>query len=85
MKGFLQECGIIMVVVAVVLGMLAFGKTGYAKSIQNAILGSVDHIVDTGDNITKSDKKDINFKTGDLIDIDGTRYVVIEQKEPLII
>lgn len=81
MKGFLQEYGIIMVVVAVVLGMLAFGKTGYAKGIQNAILGSVDHIVETGDNITKTDKKEINVKTGDLIDIDGTRYVVIEQKE----
>lgn len=81
MKGFLEEYGLIIVVVAVILLMLLFGKTGYAKSIQNAILGSVDHIVETGDNITKSDKKDINLKTGDLIDIDGTRYVVIEQKE----
>lgn len=55
MKGFLQEYGIIMVVVAVVLGMLAFGKTGYAKSIQDAILGSADHIVETGENITKKE------------------------------
>lgn len=78
MKGFLQEYGIIMVVVAVVLGMLAFGKTGYAKSIQNAILGSADHIVETGENITK---KEVNVKAGDTLDIEGTKYVVLEQKE----
>lgn len=81
MKGFLEEYGLIIVVVAVILLMLLFSKSGYAKSIQDAILGSANHIVETGENITKSDKKDINFKTGDLIDIDGTRYVVIEQKE----
>lgn len=74
MKGFLQEYGIIMVVVAVVLGMLAFGKTGYAKSIQDAILGSADHIVETGENITKK-------KTGDLLKIEGREYIVIEEKE----
>ena len=55
MKGFLQEYGVIMVVVAVVLGMLTFGKTGYAKGIQDAILGSADHIVETGQNITKKE------------------------------
>lgn len=81
MKGFLQEYGIIMVVVSVVLGMLAFGKTGYAKSIQNAILGSADHIVETGDNITKSDKKEVHVTAGDMLDIEGTKYVVLEQKE----
>lgn len=74
MKGFLQEYGIIMVVVAVVLGMLAFGKTGYAKSIQDAILGSTDHIVETGENITKK-------QTGDIIKIEGKEYIVIERKE----
>lgn len=73
MKGFLQEYGIIMVVVAVVLGMLAFGKTGYAKSIQNAILGSADHIVETGENIT-------NKETGDILEIEGNKYIVIEQR-----
>lgn len=80
MKGFLQEYGIIMVVVAVVLGMLAFGKAGYAKSIQNAILGSADHIVETGDNITKSDKKEVNVIAGDMLDIEGTKYVVLEKQ-----
>lgn len=79
MKGFLQEYGIIMVVVAVVLGMLAFGKSGYAKSIQGAILGSVDHIVETGDNITKSDKKEVNVKTGDLLTIEGQNYIVLKE------
>lgn len=78
MKGFLQEYGVIMVVVAVVLGMLAFGKTGYAKSIQNAILGSTDHIVETGENITK---KEVHVTAGDTLDIEGTKYVVLEQKE----
>lgn len=78
MKGFLQEYGVIMVVVAVVLGMLAFGKTGYAKSIQDAILGSADHIVETGQNITK---KEVYVTPGDTLDIEGTKYVVLEQKE----
>lgn len=78
MKGFLQEYGIIMVVVAIVLGMLAFGKTGYAKSIQDAILGSADHIVETGENITK---KEVNVKAGDTLDIEGLKYVVLEEQE----
>ena len=78
MKGFLQEYGIIMVVVAVVLGMLAFGKTGYAKSIQDAILGSTDHIVETGENITK---KEVHVTAGDTLDIEGTKYIVLEQRE----
>lgn len=67
-----------MVVVAVVLGMLAFGKTGYAKGIQNAILGSADHIVETGENITK---KEVNVTAGDTLDIEGTKYVVLEEQE----
>lgn len=78
MKGFLQEYGVIMVVVAVVLGMLAFGKGTYTKSIQNAILGSAGHIVETGQNITK---KEVNVKAGDTLDIDGTKYVVLEERE----
>lgn len=77
MKGFLQEYGVIMVVVAVVLGMLAFGKTGYAKSIQDAILGSADHIVETGENITKPE---IHVNTGDMLNIGGSKYIVLEEK-----
>lgn len=76
MKGFLQEYGIIMVVVAVVLGMLAFGKTGYAKSIQDAILGSADHIVETGENIVPKP-----VKASDTIEVEGTKYVVLEERE----
>ena len=76
MKGFLQEYGIIMVVVAVVLGMLAFGKTGYAKGIQDAILGSADHIVDTGENIVPKP-----VKASDIIEIEGTKYVVLKECE----
>lgn len=80
MKVFIQEYGIIMVVVAVVLGMLAFGKTGYAKGIQDAILGSADHIVETGENITKSDKKEVNVTAGDILDIEGKGYIVLEKQ-----
>ena len=74
MKGFLQEYGIIMIVVAVVLGMLTFGKMGYAKNIQDAILGSTNHIVDTGENITKPE---IHVNTGDMLNIDGSKYIVL--------
>lgn len=76
MKGFLQEYGIIMVVVAVVLGMLTFGKTGYAKSIQNAILGSADHIVETGEGVTKG----LEVKSSDILNIEGSKYIVLEKQ-----
>ena len=76
MKGFLQEYGVIMVVVAVVLGMLAFGKTGYAKGIQDAILGGTNHIVETGENITAKTK----VKPSTFIDIEGKKYIVLEKK-----
>ena len=78
MKGFLEEYGLIIVVVAVILLMLPFGKTGYAKSIQNAILGSADHIVETGENITK---KEVHVTAGDTLDIEGNKYVVLEERE----
>lgn len=78
MKGFLEEYGLIIVVVAVILLMLLFGKSGYAKSIQDAILGSTNHIVETGENITK---KEVHVTPGDTLDIEGTKYVVLEQKE----
>lgn len=67
-----------MVVVSVVLGMLTFGKMGYAKNIQDAILGSADHIVETGENITK---KEVDVKSGDTLDIEGAKYIVLEQRE----
>lgn len=76
MKGFLQEYGIIMVVVAVVLGMLTFGKTGYAKGIQDAILGSANHIVETGENVVPK-----SAKASDIIEIEGTKYIVLEERE----
>lgn len=78
MKGFLEEYGLIIVVVAVILLMLLFGKSGYAKSIQDAILGSADHIVETGENITK---KEVHVTAGDTLDIEGTKYVVLEERE----
>lgn len=77
MKGFLEEYGLIIVVVAVILLMLLFGKSGYAKSIQDAILGSADHIVETGENITK---KEVHVTAGDTLDIEGTKYVVLEKQ-----
>lgn len=80
MKGFLEEYGLIIVVVAVILLMLLFGKSGYAKSIQDAILGSANHIVETGENITKSDKKEVNVTAGDILDIKGKGYIVLEKQ-----
>lgn len=77
MKGFLEEYGLIIVVVAVILLMLLFGKSGYAKSIQDAILGSADHIVETGENITKPE---IHVNSGDMLNIDGSKYIVLEEK-----
>lgn len=78
MKGFLEEYGLIIVVVAVILLMLLFGKTGYAKGIQDAILGSAGHIVETGENIAK---KEVHVTAGDTLDIEGTKYVVLEKKD----
>lgn len=77
MKGFLEEYGLIIVVVAVILLMLLFGKSGYAKSIQDAILGSADHIVETGENITK---KEVNVTAGDTLDVEGNKYIVLEKQ-----
>lgn len=79
MKGFLQEYGIIMVVVAVVLGMLGFSKTAYAKEIQKSIVGSINHITETGENITKTKKEKVTVS--DTLDIEGTKYVVLEERE----
>lgn len=76
MKGFLEEYGLIIVVVAVILLMLLFGKSGYAKSIQDAILGSTDHIVETGENIVPK-----QVKASDMLDIEGTKYIVLEERE----
>lgn len=77
MKGFLEEYGLIIVVVAVILLMLLFGKSGYAKSIQDAILGSTNHIVETGENITK---KEVHVTTGDVLGIEENVYFVLEER-----
>ena len=74
MKGFIQEYGNIIVVVAVILLMLLFGKTGFAKNIQDAILGSANHIVETGESI--NDKE-----PGDILEIGGKKYIVVAQTE----
>lgn len=53
MKGFLEEYGLIIVVVAVILLMLLFAKTGLAKNITNAITNTVDHLLAEGNNTAK--------------------------------
>lgn len=73
MKGFIQEYGNIIVVVAVILLMLLFGKTGFAKNIQDAILGSANHLVEEGESVT--DKE-----TGDILEIEGKKYIVMAKK-----
>lgn len=74
MKGFIQEYGNIIVVVAVILLMLLFGKTGFAKNIQDAILGSANHIVETGENVTDKEP-------GDILEIEGKKYIVMSKKD----
>lgn len=73
MKGFIQEYGNIIVVVAVILLMLLFGKTGFAKNIQDAILGSANHIVETGESVTDKEP-------GDILEIEGKKYIVMSKK-----
>lgn len=75
MKGFIQEYGNIIVVVAVILLMLLFGKTGFAKNIQDAILGSANHLVETGENIVPKP-----VKASDTIEIEGKKYIVMSKK-----
>lgn len=48
MKGFLEEYGLIIVVVAVILLMLLFAKTGLATQIQEAIKKTVEHLLTEG-------------------------------------
>lgn len=48
MKGFLEEYGLIIVVVAVILLMLAFAKSGLATQIQDAIKNTVSHLLEEG-------------------------------------
>ena len=73
MKGFIQEYGNIIVVVAVILLMLLFCKTGFAKNIQDAILGSANHIVETGESVTDKEP-------GDILEIEGKKYIVMSKK-----
>lgn len=74
MKGFIQEYGNIIIIVAVILLMLLFGKTGFAKNIQDAILGSANHIVAKGESITDKEP-------GDILKIGGKKYIVVAQTE----
>lgn len=57
--------------------MLLFGKSGYAKSIQDAILGSADHIVEAGESVTKGSE----VKSSDILNIEGKGYIVLEKRE----
>ena len=49
MKGFLEEYGLIIVVVAVILLMLAFAKTGLATKLQESITSIVEKLLSTGE------------------------------------
>lgn len=77
MKRYIEEYGAIIVLVAVILLMLLFSKTSFARSIQNAIIGSANHIVETGQNITE---KEVSVKSGDILEIEGKEYFVVEQR-----
>ena len=49
MKGFLEEYGLIIVVVAVILLMLAFAKTGLAEKLKTSITSIVEQLLSTGE------------------------------------
>ena len=53
--------------------MLLFGKTGFAKNIQDAILGSANHIVETGESVTDKEP-------GDILEIESKKYIVMSKK-----
>ena len=78
MKIYLREYGAVIVVVTIILIMLLLGKTVYAKEIHNAILDSTSHIMETGKDIGV---KEVKANVGDVLDIEGTKYIVIEKKD----
>ena len=81
MKVYLREYGAVIVVVTIILIMLLLGKTVYAKEIHNAILGSTSNIMAVGKDIGANEVlREPKANAGDVLDIEGSKYIVIEKK-----
>lgn len=83
MKGLIQEYGLILVGVAAMLICLLFGKQVFQHDIKDATVSNIAKLMqnnnaETGENITKPE---IHVNTGDLLNIDGSKYIVISQTD----
>lgn len=81
MKGFIEEYGKIIVVIILTLLMLGFGQTGLAKPLQNSLLKSTGMITNAHNKFDKVTKEPEPVTPGAIVDIEGTKYVVLEERE----
>lgn len=81
MKGFIEEYGKIIVVIILTLLMLGFGQTGLAKPIQNSLLKSTGMITNAHNKFDEVTKEPEPVTPGAIVDIEGTKYVVLEERE----
>lgn len=81
MKGFIEEYGKIIVVIILTLLMLGFGQTGLAKPVQNSLLKSTGMITNAHNKFDEVTKEPEPVTPGAIVDIEGTKYVVLEEQE----
>ena len=81
MKGFIEEYGKIIVVIILTLLMLGFGQTGLAKPIQSSLLKSTGMITNAHNKFDEVTKEPEPAAPGTVLDIDGTKYIVLEERE----
>lgn len=81
MKGFIEEYGKIIVVIILTLLMLGFGQTGLAKPIQNSLLKSTGMITNAHNKFDEVTKEPEPVTPGAIVDIEGTKYIVLEERE----
>lgn len=79
MKGFIEEYGKIIVVIILTLLMLGFGQTGLAKPLQNSLLKSTGMITNAHNKFDEVTKEPETVTPGASIDIEGVKYVVLEE------
>lgn len=80
MKGFIEEYGKIIVVIILTLLMLGFGQTGLAKPLQNSLLKSTGMITNAHNKFDEVTKESGPAAPGTVLDIEGTKYVVLEER-----
>lgn len=81
MKGFIEEYGKIIVVIILTLLMLGFGQTGLAKPLQNSLLKSTGMITNAHNKFDEVTKEPEPVTPGAIVDIEGVKYIVLEQRE----